>query len=191
MTAWWDNNIKYPDLVAYYRGYEWDKCKYTCFFARVIRWIPNNKAILPESLRWKHNIKTKITNDWRVCTKCLEFKTRDKFSRAKSFKQWYSSQCLDCRNKTKRAYREKTNYSKDHEYKKLKRKLEIWQKIAFYDPVYVDGFPREDIRIVRDYKFKRWYQIQSIHTKLYRRLDINDNVKANKNCTKYYKVTES
>lgn len=40
--------------------------------------------------------KTEIKDDWRVCTKCLKFKTRDNYSYWWKSKTWKQSRCKEC-----------------------------------------------------------------------------------------------
>lgn len=40
--------------------------------------------------------KTKITEEWRVCTKCLEFKTRDNYSYWWKSRTGRQSRCKEC-----------------------------------------------------------------------------------------------
>ena len=176
MTAWWAYHIKRKEQLNYYHSYVWDKCSYPVFFARIHKhWYSYEEAINPESMKWKHMIKTEIKEDWRVCTKCLVFKPRNKFSKTKSTTTRRSADCLECRRKRKQEYRKKTNYNKDHEYKKIRRKLEIWTIITMEKERYIDWLPREDKWIVEKYEFKKWYLIKSLIDWIYKRIDLWDN----------------
>ena len=187
--AWGDHNVKYPELLAWYRSYEWEKCKYTVFMSRVIRyWYSKEEAITPKSLLGKRKIKTEIREDGRVCTVCGKFKFRDEFVRTKGTTTGRTPNCKDCRNEMKKSYREKNWYAKDKEYKQRTRKLMIWSYIAFLNPVTIDWAPRENVREVVGYQLKKGYQLKSVYTWAYRTLDTNDNRKVSQNCLPYYRV---
>ena len=110
MTAWWPHHIKHHKQLEFYHNYVWDKCSYSVFFARIHQqWLSYEEAIKPETLKWKHNIKTKYDEEWRVCVKCLEYKTRDKFHKNRVWLHNRTSDCINCRNKAKREYRKRTN----------------------------------------------------------------------------------
>lgn len=184
-----DHNVKYPELLAWYRAYEWEKCKYRIFMSRVIRyWYSKEEAITPKSLIGKRKIKTEIREDGRVCTVCWQFKFRDEFARTKGTTTGRTPNCKDCRNEMKKSYREKNWYAKDKEYKLRTRKLTIWSYIAFLNPVYIDWAPRENVRQIVGYQMKKGYELKSVHTWAYRTLDTNDNRKVSQNCLPYYRV---
>lgn len=168
--------IKHHKQLEFYHNYVWDKCSYSAFFARIHQqWLSYEEAIKPETLKWKHNIKTKYDEEWRVCVKCLEYKTRDKFHKNRVWLHNRTSDCINCRNKAKREYRKRTNYQKDHEYKKRRRTLEIWTIIVMEKERYIDWLPREDKYIVEKYEFKKWYMIKSLIDWIYKWIDLNDN----------------
>lgn len=183
-----DHNVKYPDLVHWYRSYEGAKCSYWVFYGRVVRyWYPKEKAISPITLL-RDNNKTEVRENGRICTVCGVFKLRDEFARTKATTTGRTSNCKACRNEMKKSYREKNWYAKDKEYKQKTRKLEIWNYIAFLNPVYIDWAPRENVREVVGYQFKKGYQLKSVHTGACRTLDTNDNRKVSQNCLPYYRV---
>ena len=135
--------------------------------------------------------KTQISEDGRICTKCLVFKERNEFINDFSNKKTYkSTRCKECIYKAKQEYRIRTNRAKDKEYREKKRKLEIGQIISFLDPIYIDWRPREDKRQVIDYKYKKWYKITSLLKRETKRLDTNDNHNKNINCKRFYKINE-
>lgn len=176
MTSWWPNNIKHHKQLEYYHSYIWDKPSYSVFFARIHQqWLPYEEAIKTETLKWKHLIKTKIDENWRICTNCLKYKPRNEFSRTKIWLTKRTPDCLECRNKRKREYRERTQYKKDHEYKTKHRKLDIWTIIIMEKERYIDWIPREDRYEVIKYKFKQWYMIRSLIDWIYKWIDLNDN----------------
>jgi hypothetical protein len=102
----------------------------------------------------------------------------------KSWHNFKDSICKECKNNNHREYR-KLNRHKDNEYKQKIRKLEINQIISFWKVIELNWLPREETRKVIDYKFKKWYTIQSQLTKLYKTLDT---VEWNKNYLKFYKI---
>ncbi len=183
-----DHNVKYPDLIHWYRSYDGEKCKYIVFMSRVIRyWYSKEEAITPQSLHWKHFIKTEIRENGRECTACGKFKFRDEFHKTKGTTTGRTSNCKACRNLAKQKARAEGR-TNDREYKLRTRKLEIWSYIAFLTPIYVDWAPRENVREVVGYQFKKDYQLKSVHTGTYRTLDTNDNRKVSQNCLPYYRV---
>lgn len=141
-------------------------------------------AIKPESLEWKHMIKTRIDENGRVCTKCEEYKLWDCFARTKWTTTRRTPDCLECRRKAKIEYRERTKYKKDREYKQRTRKLEIGEKLSFMEVVYIDWMPRDEIWEVVDKKKMQWYRIKSLLTGYYKTLDTTE---WNINYKKYYK----
>jgi hypothetical protein len=188
---WWHRatNIKYPELLLFYKNYEGEKCKYSVFRSRAIRYgYSKEEAIQKVSYLWKHMIKGEIKEKGRNCTNCWIFKPRSEFSKDLSNKYRHTPDCKECRKRKKRAYREQNQRSKDKEYRLKKRKLQIGEYIAFLNPVLVEGIPREDVREVVGYTFKKGYSIKSVHTWLERTLDTGDNQKVNKNCERFYRV---
>lgn len=84
----------------------------------------------PKRYWLKKSSKTKITDTGRICTKCWCYKKWIDFSKDKNHKTWYSTQCLECRNKYKLEYRKKEwirekelQYKKEHRTKE-KTKLD-------------------------------------------------------------------
>lgn len=170
------NYIKHHKILEYYKNYDNEKVSYSVYFARIKQqWMKKENAIKIQQLKWKHMIKTKISKDWRICTKCLQYKERKYFSKTKNTLTRYTSDCLECRRKAKQLYREKTKYNKDHEYKKKRRSIKLWTIICMDTPVYIDWIPREDKREVIDYKYKKWYMIKSLLTWYYKWIDLWDN----------------
>lgn len=171
-------HIVRPELVDFYHNYTKEKVSYSVYFARIKQqWLSKEDAIKIQQLKGKHMIKTLIDLDWRVCTVCMEYKTWDKFSKTKTTSTSRTPNCLECRDKLKKKYRLETNYEQDREYKKKCRTLEIGTLIAMTTPRIIDWFPREDIREVIKYEYKKWYMIQSKVDWIYKRIDMNDNGK--------------
>lgn len=182
-----DHNVKHPDLVHWYRAYEWEKCKYSVFIGRVIRyWYPKERAISPITLL-RDNLKTEVRENGKICTVCGIFKLRDEFARTKATTTGRTSNCKACRNLAKKKARAEGR-TNDKEYKNKTRKLEIWSYIAFLNPVYIDWAPRENVWEVVGYQFKKGYQLKSVHTGACRTLDTNDNKRVSQNCLPYYRV---
>ncbi len=189
MPSWWPNHIKYRELNTRYHAQPAPKISYAIFANRVnVYGYSWEEAIKPWDRRGKHMIKTDIRHDGRVCTQCHIFKPRDAFARTKATSTKRTPKCKVCRNAYKKAYRARTNGATDKAYKKRTRTLEIGQKVGFHRPIYVNGLPRENVRTVIDYQFKKGYHLQSIYGKKYRRLDTNDNHTVNKNCERFYIV---
>jgi hypothetical protein len=62
--------------------------------------------------------------------------------------------------------------------------LTIGEQIALEQPRYINWIPREDIYKVVEYKYKKWYLLQSIIDQTYKWIDTWDNPKSKK----FYKV---
>lgn len=188
MTAWWTHHIKHPELIERYRSFEWKKTTYRNFLNRVLNQLyEKEKAIIDTCYTGKRKIKWTFDNNWRECTNCKEYKEWKLFAKMKSWIHWRAPNCLECRRDKKRAYREKTNYEKDHEYKERTRKLEIWSIIMITQEAEKDLLELWYIqkRKVINYKFKKWYTIQSEQTRKIRTIDTNDNKATNKNSLKF------
>lgn len=178
ITMWGAYNTKYPKMVNYYKNYIWDKCWYSAFFRRVrIKKIPYHIAIKPINMRWKHNIKTKIYEDWRECCNCWIYKKWKEFGRDRHTSTWYRTICITCRDKYKKEYR-KNNQDKIKAYRLYRRKPAIWSKIALYKVRYIDWIPREDICVVLDRIKWKWNLIKSEIDWLERWVDFGDNIKS-------------
>ena len=182
-----DYNVKHPELLSWYRSFEGEKCSYSVFFGRVVRyWYPKEKAISLTTLL-RNNNKTEVRENGRICTVCWQFKFRDEFARTKKTTTGRTPNCKECRNAAKKRARVEGR-TNDREYKLRTRKLEIWSYIAFLHPVYINWAPRENVREVVGYQFKKGYQLKSVHTGACRTLDTNDNRKVSQNCVPYYRV---
>ena len=175
---------RHPDLIEYYRIYNWEKTSYANFANRHLRlWYSKEEAILPKVRRAWAPDKTKVEENGRECTVCWEMQNRDQFAKSKLGINGKTSDCKDCRNKRVRWYREKNWERYKSNYKDM-RKLHIGEYIALLEPVYVDWFPREDVYEVLDYEFRQWYKLRSTLTGYYR----NACTWSNPNSIKYYRV---
>lgn len=127
--------------------------------------------------------KTVVEDDnGRVCSCCKQYKARDQFSvdRSRFNARQRSYDCLECRREKKKAYRLKTWYAKDHEYKYKKRHLEIGDQIYF----------NSEIREVIDHKYNG-YIVRSIIFWNERRISTSDNhYRRNNNCVRFTKLQE-
>ena len=191
IDKYYQKNLKYVEMNSFYNDFEWDKCNYWCYFRRVKKqWLSFDKAISPEKLKKWPQSKTKVDDNGRECTKCLEYKEWDFFNKNNAWPNRKQNICKECQKKAKKEYRERTGGLKDKEYRKKKRILEIWSDIAFTKAVYIDWMPREDVYTIIKYVFHKWYLLQSKRTKEYRRLDTNDNRthERSRNCTEFYRL---
>lgn len=185
MSKWWVLNLKYKELYERYNQQPEPKVKRSYFANRVLRCnITKTEALNPWSLLsfWKlKRFGSIVKEDWRVCTKCKQFKLRDEFAKNKTGFNWKTCDCKECRNKAKAEYRKRTNRSWDKKYKEERRHLKIWDQISFDD----------NIREVLSYKFKKWYTVKSILTGAERIIDTNDNHNAPINhCVRFTKLKE-
>lgn len=185
----WAFNVKRHELLKRFHSCNKPKCKQTVFIARVTKyWYSKTKAIKPWDMRsGTHRIKTEIKQEWRICTRCGLFKLWDQFAKSKDFRQFYTSDCKECRNRIHQERRIQERYSKDREYKLRRRKLQIGDLIAFMEPVVIEEIPREDAWKVIAYEHNKWYTIRSIRTREVKQLDTGDNPQSD-NCKKFYKI---
>lgn len=157
-------NIKHPHLIEYWQDYKLEKCKYSIFLTRVVRyWYSLENAIDPKKIKKK--LKTFFDKDWRVCNTCWEYKLRKEFSKSKASKNWYTPSCITCRRKKHIEYRIKTNRQKDKEYKNKSRHFNIWDIVVLWllkDRVWNTYW--ESSREILDYKFKKWYTLENTKT---------------------------
>ena len=182
------NALKNKELYERWLKQEWDKAKWSLFASRVLRyWYSREKALLNKrfdkwelwsQLRFKQ-YQSIIKEDWRVCTDCWKFKTRDKFCISRSASTWHTPNCYDCRNERKRQYRNEHGRAVDRAYKNYKRKLNIGDQIYF----------NSDIREVLDYKYRKWYTVKSILNWTERRISTSDNhYVRNNSCVRFIKL---
>lgn len=123
--------------------------------------------------------KVIYTEEWRECSKCKKFKRWEEFAKNKLWTNWYTCNCKECRNEMKREYRLRTWYAKDHEYKKNKRVLAIWDQIYFQD----------DVWEVLSYKMKKWYLVKSILNWTEKKISTMDNHHSiNNSCVRFTKL---
>lgn len=175
--------LKHKELYHRYQEHPEPKAERRKFSNRVLRYgIPKEKALQKESMlsEWKlKRFGSIVKENWRVCTVCKEFKERDKFARSRSWYNWYTCNCKECRNKMKADYRTRTNRVKDHAYKEKKRNLKVWEQIYFQD----------DVREVISYKMKKWYLVKSILNWIEKRISTSDNhYKPNNSCVRFRKL---
>ena len=85
----------------------------------------------------------------RECSKCYKYKKWQCFARDNSKRaiKWKTSNCKVCRNKMKRAYRQRTDRKTDKIYKKYHRELYVWDLIEHNNIQYT----------VMEYRIKQWY----------------------------------
>lgn len=183
MWKWWVYNLKHKELYSRYNQQSDPKPKRSIFSNRVFQCnIPKEEAIQNKDFNkiWKRKrYWTIITENWRVCSKCKQFKLRDEFARTKDWINWRTCNCKKCRNEMKADYRKRTQYSKDHEYKKKKRNLNIWDQIYFQD----------DVREVINYKMKKWYIVKSLFNGVLKQISTSDNhFKPNNHCVRFRKL---
>ena len=182
MKLW--NATKHIELVKYYHSYEWDKPNYTTFYTRVlVQWLSMEEAM---NYQKTYERKTEVDDNWRVCAKCGEYKLRSEYHRYRQWVNHRTSQCAICRNEAKKTYRQKTNNSKDIEYRTKKRKLNEWDMIALEKPILHDWILREDRYKIIGYRYKKWYIGQSTLTGATRYISLWDNPKS----AKIYRLIE-
>lgn len=178
-------HVKYKEINDYYRAYSNPKVKYNTFLQRILyHWYTDREKAITEKKYEKRRNNHWIYEDGRICKCCWKYKPRAEFHYTRASVCGMTSQCKECRNKYKAEYRAKTNHQKDREYKQRKRKLTIGEQIALVQPRYINWMPREDIYKVVDYKYKKWYLLQSIIDQTYKWIDTWDNPKSKK----FYKV---
>lgn len=128
-------------------------------------------------------LKTSYDENGRVCTSCNQYKERQFYCKMSNGIKRKSPNCLECRNIKKRLYREKTKYTKDREYKKRIRRMDLWINIILLweEKKDLEVYWKIQKRKVLNYKFKKWYTIKSNITWYYRCISLG----CNKNSVKY------
>ena len=180
---WNLNNLKNKELYEWYQKQDNPKAKRSVFASRVLRyWYSKEESLNPESIQkeWKRKrYWTIIKENWRVCSRCKKFKIREEFARTRYWINWRTCNCKECRNEMKAEYRKRTQYAKDHEYKKNKRNLKEWDQIYF----------QNDIREVIWYKTKKWYTVKSVLNGVLKQISTSDNhYKPNNHCVRFRKL---
>jgi len=177
--------VKYKEINDYRRNHADPKVCYATFRTRILvyKYTDREKAIT-EKLYTSRRKSHWIDEDWRICTKCKQRKPREMFSYTKDSICWMTSKCKECRNAEHRELRKRQNYKADRDYKDRRRKLTIGEHIALQTPRYINWLPREDIYKVVDYKYKKWYLLQSIIDWIYTWIDTWNNPKSKK----FYRV---
>lgn len=181
---WGIYNLKHKELYEWYNNQPEPKVKRAKFSNRIFQYWYSKEDALKDvnwmSLKKRTKYWIIIKENWRVCSKCKQFKEWNCFARTKEWINWYTCNCKECRNKMKADYRMRTNYTKDHEYKLNKRNLKQWDQIYFQD----------DIREVVSYKMKKWYLVKSILNGAEKRISTGDNhYRQNNICVRYRKLT--
>lgn len=182
------SHVKYKEINDYYRGYNNPRVKYNTFLQRILYhgYTDREKAITEKKYTSRRKNKW-IDEDWRICTKCKQWKPREMFWFTKDTVCQMTSKCKECRNADHREQRKLTNYAADRQYKSKTRKLTIWEHIALQKPRYINWLPREDVYKVVDYKYKKWYLLQSIIDWIYTWIDTWNNPKSKK----FYRVNKN
>ena len=180
---WGIHNLKHKELYEWYNNQPEPKVKRAKFSSRVIQyWYSKEDAIKDIDylkLGKRKRYWTIVEENWRVCSRCKQFKEWNMFARTKDGINGRTSNCKQCRNEMKREYRLKTWYAKDHEYKKNKRVLSIWDQIYFQD----------DVWEVLDYKHKKWYTVKSILNWTEKKISTMDNhYSINNSCVRFTKL---
>lgn len=157
-------NIKHPELVEYYHSYQWDKAPYRDFFARVTRWCYSTEEAIRKDFKKPNPRNSEYDDNGRICRDCNKYKPRSDYHNSKVWLNKRTQNCIECRNKNKQEYRQNNRRSKDHEYKQKKRKLEVWEIIATYNPIIYEWNPRENKLQVLHYRYKKWYYCKSLLT---------------------------
>lgn len=174
-------NLKYKEANEYYHNYTWNKVCYENFIRKTKRWLSFDVAIIKKP----REIKTRYDENGRVCTVCWKYKERENFWRLRNWFMKKDSKCYQCKNKKHKEYRIKTKWEIDKKYREKKRKLKIWEQISFWEIIYIDWLPREEIWVVKDKKPMQAYKLQSIYSGLWTNLDT---VEGNTNYKKFYKI---
>ena len=157
------NHLKHKEDREWYHSYDGEKATYSNFINRLYLWYSRDESIQPWKMKMWKDPKNEVSNNGRVCNKCLQFKLWSEFSKARTM--WSpnrrTSDCKQCRNDYKRQYREKSN--RHQEYRQSKRHPEIWSKIAVVDYIHYDdmGNPREVVWDVIEYIKNKWYRLVS------------------------------
>lgn len=77
-----------------------------------------------------YKLKHKANQVWRECTVCWQFKSWKLYSKMKTWYNWFTSNCKECRNKKHQAIRSKPWYrDKEISYKREYNHSERWRQI--------------------------------------------------------------
>ena len=175
------STVKYKELNDFYRNHTDPKVLYNTFKTRILtyKYTDREKAIT-EKLYTSRRQNKWIDEDGRICTKCKQRKPRNMFAYTKATVCHMTSKCKECRNAEHRELRKRQWWLVDKARKDKQRKLIIGEKIALAQPRYINWLPREDIYQVVDYKYKRWYLLQSTIDWIYTWIDTWNNPKSKK-----------
>lgn len=118
----------------------------------------------------------KYDSNWRICSKCKIYKTWNLFSKDRTHGSWYTTACLDCRNKQLRERRSTIewkskdkiyhlNYKLKHHdklkecrkvYKENNKEKIQWQQKVYYSTPSVKEKKNEQRRYRTDLYFRKW-----------------------------------
>lgn len=127
----------------FYNNYKWKKCIKSTFKKRIIRWVPEELAVLNVNMM---KYKNWISESWRTCKNCNKWKSFFYFTKWKSL-------CKDCNNAKQRKEYE---WKKDiiNARKREKRKAPLAQQRMKLDEIfYADKNIKKIIQI--EWKEKR------------------------------------
>jgi len=116
-----------------YQNYTWPKCPYYTYYQRIRKGFDFETSINPKSMQFKW----KITEQWRVCSRCWKFKVWGEFNKDKTWTNHKVPYCKDCWIKYKAIFRSnEENKKRENEHKKEYRATERWKLIIKLDNIY-------------------------------------------------------
>lgn len=162
--------MKKSDNCIYYQAFEWEKPHYQTFRDRIKAWYTKEQAI---NINFKStkNTKTKVSHNWRFCSKCKKYKSWSDFYKRKIWKLWYRSDCKECNNKYVQSnHMKEENRIRRNEKEKIRRQTK-WKLYYELDLKYYSNplikknrkiiwkkESKKDIRVNKFYFFlNKWY----------------------------------
>jgi hypothetical protein len=154
--------MKKSDNCIFYKNYEWEKPRYSCFWDRCSAWYTKEEAI-SINFKSKKKLKTKATQLWRTCTKCKIHKTRSFFWKRTWVETWHRSSCLACDKIYNDKYRTQDRVREKRNLKEKIRRETIAKDYYLIDQLYYnDPIIKNNRKILKNFKQrnKNWKEIK-------------------------------
>jgi len=152
---------KYKWIKERYNSIEWEKPSYELVHNRIVNKKRDKEMAI---VLWdKRKVRRVWDEKWKPCSKCKEYKLWSEYHK----KRWSrnivrcDSMCKTCKTIDKREYRERIWYEVVKQRAERYRYTEVWSKIWLVDYIHYDKNwnPREVIRDVVAYEYKKWYTL--------------------------------
>ncbi len=153
---------KITEKYYFYHNYEWEKPNYVTFYNRINNWYSFEDAI--KILPKKRPTKTKVVQNWRVCSKCNKYKSWKDFYKRKAWKLGYRSDCKECNNKYVQSnHMLNDNREKRNAKEKIRRQTtgEIYYKLDL--KYYSDHLIKKNRKILWKKESKKDIRLNKFH----------------------------